>query len=387
MASGIRALVVHSAVKTDADGIVPDFWLAAADGSIVATGTGDGWRAHLPGTDVVDAGARRLVPGFIDLHGHGGGGSAYEDGRAGIDAALQVHRRHGTTRSVLSLVTNPLDELCANLELIADAAASDPGILGSHLEGPFLASGRRGAHNPAFLRTPDDPAVIDALLAASRGTLRQVTVAPELPGALDAIERFREAGVLVAVGHTEATMAETQAAFDRGATLLTHAFNGMPGILHRAPGPVLAALNDERVTVELIVDGFHLHPDVVRMAARLAPHRVAFITDAMAAAGAGDGAYDLGSLRVVVTDGQAWLEDGSSIAGSTLTQDRALDVAVSEARLDPVAAVEALTLTPARVLGIDDRFGRLATGYVADLVLLDDSFRAARVWLDGVETN
>nr|WP_231563149.1 N-acetylglucosamine-6-phosphate deacetylase [Microbacterium mangrovi] len=385
MRRGIPALVVHSATKVDADGAIEDFWLAAADGVILGTGRGSEWRQHAGEASTVDAGGRRLVPGFIDLHGHGGGGFAFEQGRAAIETALRLHRRHGTTRSVLSLVTNPIDELCAGLDLIAGVAASDPLVLGSHLEGPFLAAGHRGAHNPAFLRPPDDPAIITDLLAAARGTLRQITLAPELPGALDAIETFREAGVVVAVGHTDATMAETQAAFDRGATLLTHAFNGMPGIGHRAPGPVLAALDDERVTLELIVDGFHVHPDVVRMAMALAPHRVALITDAMAAAGAGDGTYDLGSLTVTVTDGQAWLADGSSIAGSTLTHDRALRVAVEDARVDEVAAVEALTLTPARVLGQDDEFGRLAPGFAADLVLLDDALGVERVWAAGVE--
>jgi N-acetylglucosamine-6-phosphate deacetylase len=383
--TGIPALVVHSATRVDADGVAEDFWLAAANGVILGTGHGDGWRHHADGAASVDAAGRPLTPGFIDLHGHGGAGFAYDQGREAIETALRLHRRHGTTRSVLSLVTGPIDELCAGLDLIAGIAASDPLVLGSHLEGPFLAAGHRGAHDPAFLRAPDDPAIIADLLAAARGTMRQITLAPELPGALDAIERFREAGVIVAVGHTDATMAQTQAGFDRGATLLTHAFNGMPGIGHRAPGPVLAALDDHRVTLELIVDGFHVHPDVVRMATTLAPHRVAFITDAMAAAGAGDGVYGLGSLSVTVTNGQAWLADGSSIAGSTLTQDRALQVAVADARIDPVAAIEALTLTPARALGLETGFGRLAPGCAADLVLLDDALAVERVWAGGSE--
>lgn len=389
MRAGIPTTVVHSARKLDADGVRDGFWLSAVGGRIVGTGHGDGWRAHADGAEVVDAAAvagpdHRLTPGFVDLHGHGGGGFAHEQGREAIAAALRTHRRHGTTRSVLSLVTNPVDELGASLELIADLAASDPLVLGSHLEGPFLAPGHRGAHNAAFLRDPDDPAVIQQLISAARGTLRQVTLAPERPGALAAIDLFREAGVVVAIGHTDATMAETQVAIDRGATLLTHAFNGMPGIGHRAPGPVLAALNDERVTLELILDGFHVHPDVVRLAVAQAPHRVAFITDAMAAAGAGDGVYDLGTLTVRVTDGHAWLADGSSIAGSTLTQDEALRIALDDARLDPVTAIEALTLTPARVLGLDGGLGRLAPGYAADLVLSNAAGTVERVWAGGI---
>lgn len=385
MGSGIPALVVHSATKVDADGVQRDFWLAVADGVIVGTGHGDDWRHHSGPATVVDAAGGRLVPGFIDLHGHGGAGFAYGHQVDETEAALRLHRRHGTTRAVLSLVTGPVEQLCAGLDRIASIAASDPLVLGSHLEGPFLAAGHRGAHDPAFLRAPDDPAIITDLISAARGTLRQITLAPELPGALDAIEQFREAGVVVAVGHTDATLAQTRAAFDRGATLLTHAFNGMPGIGHRAPGPVLAALDDERVTLELIADGFHVHPDVVRMAMTLAPHRVALITDAMAAAGAGDGVYDLGSLSVTVTNGHAWLSDGSSIAGSTLTQDRALHVAIEDARIDEVPAVEALTLAPARALGRDGDLGRLTPGRAADLVLLNDDLDVERVWAAGAE--
>ncbi|QDZ14823.1 N-acetylglucosamine-6-phosphate deacetylase [Humibacter ginsenosidimutans] len=377
------ARVIHSARKLDADGQIDDFWLATDGERIAATGDGTGWRAFAEGAEVTDAGGHWLTPGFIDLHGHGGGGFAYEGGREAILGAIATHRGHGTTRSVLSLVANPIPELCTNLGLIADLADADPLILGSHLEGPFLNEKRKGAHNPEFLRAPNDPEAIEQLIGASRGTLRQITIAPELDGALEAIDVLVEAGVHVAVGHTEATMEQAQAAFDRGARLLTHAFNAMPGIGHRAPGPVIAALDDDRVTLELILDGFHVHPDVAHLAFGEARHRVALITDAMAAAGSADGAYRLGSLDVVVTDGQAWLADGSTIAGSTLTQDTALGIAVERTRVEPAAAVEALTLTPARVLNREHELGRLAAGYLADAVLLDHEWRASSVWAAG----
>lgn len=377
------ARVIHSARKLDADGLVDDFWLAIERGRIAAIGTGAGWRGYADGAEVTDAGGRWLTPGFIDLHGHGGGGFAYEGGRDAILGALATHRAHGTTRSVLSLVANPVDELCANLGIIADLAAEDELVLGSHLEGPFLNEKRKGAHNPRFLRAPDDPEAIERLIGAARGTLRQITIAPELDGALEAIDVLVEANVHVAVGHTEATFEQARAAFDRGARLLTHAFNAMPGIGHRAPGPVIAALDDDRVTLEVIMDGFHVHPDVARLAFGEAPHRVAMITDAMAAAGSADGEYELGSLTVVVTNGQAWLADGSTIAGSTLTQDTAIRVAIEQARIEPSAAVEAVTLTPARVLGREHELGRLAVGYLADAVLLDHEWHARAVWAAG----
>ncbi|KQO94466.1 N-acetylglucosamine-6-phosphate deacetylase [Leifsonia sp. Leaf264] len=379
------SIIVHGARKLDADGSVDDFWLAASADRITATGTGDGWRvvaAADPAAAVTDAAGRWLTPGFIDLHGHGGGGADFDHTADDIRTALAVHRAHGTTRSVLSLVTNPVDALATSLAVIADLAESDPLVLGSHLEGPFLADSHRGAHNPELL-IEADAATIAELLAAARGTLRQVTIAPELPGGLDAVEAFVDAGVVVAIGHSAATFEQAQVAFDRGATLVTHAFNALPGIHHRRPGPLVAAFGDERVTLELILDGVHVRPEVAALAFTAAPGRIALISDAMAAAGSADGHYELGSLDVTVTHGVARLTDGGSIAGSTLTLDVALKNAVELVGLDPVVAVTALTLTPARVLGRDADLGLLAEGYAADAVLLDAAFAVDRVWANG----
>jgi N-acetylglucosamine-6-phosphate deacetylase len=376
-------VVIHGARKCDVDGEADRFWVVFDGDVITSAGTGDGWVRAGAGAAAVNAGGALLTPGFIDLHGHGAGGYSFDDGADAITRALAVHRAHGTTRSVLSLVTNPVAELERSVAAIADIAERDPLVLGSHLEGPFLAPGRKGAHNPDFLIGPSAE-VVERLVAAARGTLRQVTIAPELPGGLDGVAALAEAGVVVAVGHTEADEGLTRAAFDRGARLLTHAFNAMPGIGHREPGPVVAAIRDERVTAELILDGVHVHPDVARLLLDAAGGRVALITDAMAAAGAADGRYRLGSLDVAVVDGVARLAgpDGAagSIAGSTLTQDHALLTAVRRCGVSRRAAVAALTWVPARVLGLDDRFGRLAPGYAADAVLLDDTCSVLRVW-------
>jgi N-acetylglucosamine-6-phosphate deacetylase len=376
----MSTLLLHSAHRIDERGEVPDAWVLFDGAVIAASGSG---LAPAPHADrSMDLGGARLVPGFIDLHGHGGGGHSYDDGGAELAAALAAHRAHGTTRSVISLVANPLGELRERLAEVAALAAVDPLVLGSHLEGPFLAPGQRGAHNADFLREPD-PESVESLLDAADGTLRQITIAPELPGALEVIAELASAGVVVAVGHTEATFEQARDAFEAGARMLTHAFNAMPGIHHRAPGPVLAALEDSRVTLELILDGRHVHFEVARLLFGDAPSRVALITDAMAAAAAADGDYRLGSLNVTVRDGRAVLSGTSTIAGSTLTQDAALHLALSEVGLDPAVAVAALTAVPARALGLGDRLGLLEPGYAADAVVLAADGSVTQVWAEG----
>jgi N-acetylglucosamine-6-phosphate deacetylase len=380
-ASGLEArrTLIRAADVVDASGSTPDGWVLVVGDTIRAVGSGP----EAPSADeVVDLGDAVLTPGFIDLHGHGGAGAAYED--ASFAAALAVHRAHGTTRSVLSLVANPLPDLAVSLERIRAVMATDPLVLGAHLEGPFLSPHNKGAHNESFLVDPS-PAAVDALLEAGAGVVRQVTIAPELPGAVEATRRFVDAGVAVAVGHTVGTYDQARAAFDAGATLLTHAFNAMPGLHHRAPGPIGAAVADDRVTLELILDGVHVHPVVADLLLRAAPGRVALITDAMGAAGAADGAYTLGTLAVTVTNGVAHVAGTDTIAGSTLTQDAALRNAVSLAGLPLPQAVAALTSVPAAALGLGDRLGRLAPGYAADLVALSPSLEVRRVWADGTE--
>jgi N-acetylglucosamine-6-phosphate deacetylase len=226
--------------------------------------------------------------------------------------------------------------------------------------------------------------MVEELIGAARGTMRVATIAPELPNALETIGVLIEAGVVVSVGHTDADYEQAARAFEVGARILGHAFNAMNGIHHRAPGPIVAAFENTDVTLELIVDGLHVHPKVAKLAFTAAPGRVALVTDAMAAAGAHDGDYRLGSLNVTVKDGLAVLSGTSTIAGSTLTQDVALRNAVTLVGLDPVQAVAALTLTPARALGEDHRLGRLHAGYAADAVILDHDWTVRRVFAAGL---
>ena len=277
--------------------------------------------------------------------------------------------------------SNPLGTLAESLGRIRTLMASDPLVLGAHLEGPFLSPRNRGAHDPSFLVDPT-PDAVAGLLSAGEGVLRQITIAPELAGALAAIGSVVDAGVVAAVGHTVADFTIAQRAFDAGATVLTHAFNAMPGIHHRAPGPIMAASVDDRVTLELILDGIHVDPVVARTLVRSAPGRVALITDAMAATGSPDGSYNLGLLAVTVTDGVAHVAGTDTIAGSTLTQDAALRLALTI--MPETEAVSALTSVPARALGLGARLGRLAPGYAADLVAFGPRWDVRRVWADGV---
>lgn len=373
------SLLIHSARVVDRGEIVENGWVRFEDGLIVARGTGADWA---PADEVLDATATAgpgalLAPGFVDIHGHGGGGAAFDDGVDAIRTGRAIHRAHGTTRAVVSLVTASIDDLARSATLIADLAETDADILGSHLEGPFLDPGHHGAHEPSLLRHPE-PAVVERLLEAGRGTIRQITIAPELPGGLDAIRRMVAEGTAAAVGHTNADAATAVAAFDAGASILTHAFNAMPGIHHRAPGPVLAAAADRRVVLEAIADNVHLDPHVIKLVFDSAPGRVALVTDAMAAAGSADGHYDLGAVSVTVENGVARADDTGSIAGSTLTQDVALQRAVQAGATLP-EALRALTETPARAISVGETFGSLRTGFAGDAVLLDADLQVRRV--------
>jgi N-acetylglucosamine-6-phosphate deacetylase len=370
----------------DASGISDDSWVLATDGVIDAVGIGESWHERSgAGADltVVDVDGAWLAPGFIDLHVHGGGGHSFEDGADAIGAALQIHRAHGTTRSLVSFVSSPLEALTTGLRTVSELRDGDPLILGAHAEGPYLSAERRGAHDASALRLPS-LREIDEILDAAGGSLRQLTLAPELPGAIGAIERLVDSGVSVAVGHTDADYEQAIAAFDAGATIATHLFNAMPPVHHRRPGPAVAAIDASAVTVELVNDGRHVADAIVRLVFAAAPGRVALVTDAMAAAGSSDGDYRLGATVVSVADGRAVLAGTDSLAGSTLTLDEALrrTLAVGVSEVDAVAA---LTLAPARALGLDDRLGRLRPDYAADFVVLDSEWRVRQVFADGRE--
>lgn len=360
---------------------------------VLPTGVVDGGRVivqdgriagHAPaGAATVDLTGHWLVPGFVDLHNHGGGGASFTSGS--VDDVLhgvRTHRTHGTTTLVASTVTGEMDFLAQRAGLLSELVEQGD-LAGIHFEGPFISPCRKGAHSEALLRHPD-PAEVRKLLDAARGTAKMVTLATELPGGVDSVRLLAEHGVIAAIGHTDATYEQTVEAIDAGATVATHLFNAMPPLGHRAPGPIAALLEDGRVTVELINDGTHLHPAALELAFhRAGADRVAFVTDAMDAAGFGDGRYQLGPLAVEVTDGVARLVEGGSIAGSTLTQDTAFRRAATVDRLPVEDVVRALSANPAKLLGLYDRVGSLEPGKDADAVVLDAGFRLKGVLYKG----
>ncbi|MEU6270207.1 N-acetylglucosamine-6-phosphate deacetylase [Saccharopolyspora shandongensis] len=352
-------------------------WVEVRDGRIASTGAG---RAPQP-VDV-DLRNRWLVPGFVDMHVHGGGGAAFQDGTGErVRRAVEFHRSHGTTTLVAGLVTAPLRVMERKVAELAESV-QDGLIAGVHLEGPFLAAAHCGAHPPSLLRAPA-AADLRRLLDAGAGAVRMVTLAPELPGGLDAVRQVVDSGATAAIGHTDADYELTRAAVDAGVTVATHLWNGMRPQHHRRPGPVPALLEAAGVTIELIVDGLHLHPAIAHAAARAAgPGRTALVTDAIAAAGLGDGTYTLGEATVRVRGGEARLAEGDSLAGSTLTLDRALRnaVAIGIPFLDALAAI---TSVPARAVGLGGEAGSLAPGRPADLVVLTADLAVDAVFARG----
>ncbi len=360
-------LLLHGGRVLPPAGPPGEGWVLIRAGRIEAVGAGDPPAVNVPRLDLAGALA---APGFIDLHVHGGDGVDFSSASGEeIGRAIALHARHGTTGLLATTLSAAPDPLLAAVREIAAARA--PGLLGAHLEGPFLSPARAGAQDPAHIRDPDR-AELERLLEAGAGTVRIVTLAPERPRALATTALLRRAGVVAAVGHSDASWDEARAAFAAGATHAVHLFNGMRPLHHREPGVIGAALADPAVTCELICDGHHLHPGTIALVHALkGADGAVLVTDAMAAAGLPDGEYGLGTLDVVVAGGRAGLAEGVVLAGSTLTMDRAVRTAVA-AGVPVDDALRMASATPARVLGLELTKGALAPGHDADVVVLDD---------------
>lgn len=423
---GLPELISMGRLCTPAQLLAPA-WLEITGGLISALGVGEPPRA--PDRDL---GPEALViPGMVDMHTHGGGGHDMTSrDAADIRAALAWSLGRGVTASVLSTVSAPLDDLATAIgvagDLMGEQARTGPRetrLLGVHLEGPFLSPRRRGAHDERALRPPR-PADVDRLLGIRPGTVLMVTLAPELQDGLAGVRAVLDAGAVPAIGHTDADARRTGEAISAGARVATHLFNGMPGLHHRAPGPVGALLAAQSVVCELINDGWHLDPAVVAIAARAAGRgRIALITDSVAATGGPPGPYRLGGLTVERTDGAIRVVDGSStdrntgsaglaaragaaagpaatpglaslaggsaeralasLAGGSAGLDEALRRAVDVVGIPLGDAVAAVTSTPAAALGVGARVGSIAVGRSADLCVLDADLAISFVCLGG----
>ena len=352
-------------------------WVRVDGDRIVGLGSGE--PPAVPDLTFDDA---TVVPGYVDAHAHGGGGAAFGGGAAAAETVVRAHLAHGTTTMMASLVTDAPEPLAAAVAELA-VLAEDGTVAGIHLEGPWLSPLHKGAHDPGLLTEPTSDQV-ERLVAAAAGHLRMVTLAPELPGSLEAIGRLTGHGVVVAVGHTDATYDVVMAAVDAGATVGTHLFNAMRPLHHREPGPIVALLESPGVRVELVADGVHVHPAALRMAAAAKPRDFVLVTDAMAAAASGDGDYRLGALAVQVRNGVARLADSGAIAGSTLTMAAAVKFAVRSAGLPLTDVIRAATSGPASMLGLDGKVGTLRVGQAADLLVLDGHLDVQRVMRHGI---
>ena len=349
---------------------------ALVDGRLVTGDVAiDGGRIQAVGLDGVGRGI--AVPGFVDLQVNGFAGVDFLGTDAdGFTAAGEALLETGVTAYLPTLITSEEADLVPAIASVP-ARAPGPRILGVHLEGPFLSPARLGTHRLAARRDPD-PALLERLLGAGR--VRLVTLAPELPGALDLVDLLHARGIVVSLGHTNATAAEAHAAFDRGVRAVTHVFNAMRPLAHRDPGVVGAALVRPDVVLQAIVDGVHLDPDIVRLLWRVAAGRLSLVTDAIAGAGLGDGTYALGEIEIVVADDVVRSEDGV-LAGSALTMIEAVrNLVAVDVPLE--RALEAATSVPARVLG-DPTLGRLVPGSPADVVVLDDALEVVRTLVGG----
>ncbi len=376
------------------DGEVPG-GLLVEDGRIAALlpETGAPWRGE---GERIDLGGAYIAPGFIDIHVHGGGGGDFMDGtRESFEAALKTHLAHGTTALCPTTLTATFDELGQVFALCREMASAPdayrlPRILGAHLEGPYIAASQAGAQDPAYIRAPQDGS-FGEILRLSQGALRILTAAPELPGADKLAKAAREAGVLLSMGHTDGRIEDAARAVEQGYTMATHLYSSMSTIIRengmRRPGVLEGALLMDEITVEVIADGMHLPPSLLKLIVKTkGPDRVILVTDAMRGAGMAAGVYKLGSLsrgQDVISDGAiARMPDGVSFAGSVATADRLIRTMCGQAGVPLWQAVRMMTLHPARALGIPD-IGRLEPGCRADLVVFAPGVKVLGVYREG----
>ena len=311
-----------------------------------------------------------LIPGFVDIHCHGGGGHYFSAKNSeDIQKVIDTHRANGTTTMLASLVSEPIEALKEQIKRLLPFVQSGA-IAGIHLEGPYLSPHKCGAHDPALLRDPV-PSELQELLDVADGAISMVTLAPELPHGIEAVEFLVENGIVAALGHSDADAEITKAAIAAGASVITHFYNGLPKIDHKSPNITLQALLEDSLSLELINDGDHVDEGATELLLRTAPGRVLLVTDAMSAAGAGDGAYKIGALDVEVKNGVARLTSNGSLAGSTLTMKRSFENLINNFGTSIEYASYCASTLPAKVLGIE-YVGEIAPGKLGHFNIVKD---------------
>ena len=334
-------------------------------------------------SDSLDASGCWVIPGLIDVHFHGAMGHDFCDADdAGIAAIARYEAREGVTAIFPTTMTLPEERLIPIVTAIAshELAPDEAAIAGINMEGPFIAPGKVGAQNPAYVRGAT-AAEFARWQKAARGKIKLVDVAPEEEGNLDFIREVSDK-VRVSVAHTCATYDDARAAFEAGARHMTHLYNAMPSLHHRDPGPIAAAADRDDVTCEIIADGVHIHPAMVRLAFRLFPDRMILISDSLRACGLGDGTFELGGQEFTVHGNRATIANGS-LAGSVSSVMACLRTAVTKMGIPLADAVRAATMTPACALGISGERGSIAPGKIADAVVLDGDLQVKHVVLRG----
>ncbi|MBD7969769.1 N-acetylglucosamine-6-phosphate deacetylase [Paenibacillus gallinarum] len=338
--------------------------------------------------EVIQGNDGYIVPGFIDVHVHGGGGEDFMDSsKEVLDTITSYHASQGTTTMLATTMTAPkewIDKVLHEVNEYRTQPMPYAQLAGVHLEGPFISPKWPGAQNPEHISLPDKNWLI-SWEKMYPGLIRQVTLAPEREGAHEVITWLREQHITAALGHTDATYEEVEAAVEAGLHHAVHTFNAMTPLHHRKPGTAGAVLSDRRISAEVIADGIHVHPAAVSLIAQLKSsiQKLVLITDAMSATGLPDGNYTLGDLPVVVKEGVARLEDGITLAGSTLTMIRGFQFLVKEVGLSIVEASQAASHNPASLLGLLDVTGTIEQGKQADILLLDSSLELTNVWIKG----
>ncbi|WP_417823731.1 N-acetylglucosamine-6-phosphate deacetylase [Thalassospira lucentensis] len=334
---------------------------------------------------VIDGNGQILAPGLIDVQVNGGGGVLLNDQPTvdGVRAIMEAHRKYGTTAMLPTLITDHRGKMETAIAAVTDAIdAGVPGIVGIHLEGPYLNPERKGVHSADIIRPMEDDA-IELLTRLPNGRIL-VTMAPE-KATKGTIKALANKGVLVCAGHTAGNYAHIQSAIDEGLRGFTHLFNAMSPMTHREPGVAGAAMADDTTWCGLIADGYHVHPAVLKVAIHAkATGKIMLVTDAMPTVGADDKRFTLGGEEIIAADGRCALADGT-LAGSDLDMISAVKNCVEMVGLDLGEALRMASLYPAEFLKLDDKMGRIAPGYQADMILFDDAFNVSRSWINGAE--